>query len=81
MSRAQALCVWCAVCMRMCEPAGLLQLGCNYFARLRRMLCRIRNLLHAFVLCDVVRALHTRGPMQRVRACACVCVNPYVYSK
>jgi hypothetical protein len=57
MSRAQALCEWCAVCMRMCEPSGLLQLGYNYFARLRRMLCRNRNLLHAFVVCDVVRAL------------------------
>ena len=65
----QALCAWRAVCMRVCEPAGLLQIGCDCAARLVCMLCRIRTLLHAFVVCDVVRALPTRGPTQRVVAC------------
>ena len=66
--------------MRVCEPAGLLQLACACFAHLRRILCRLRTLLHAFVVCDVVRAWPTRGPMQRVVACtvtmcADVCVH------
>ena len=56
--------------MRVCEPAGLLQLACDWCARMRRILCRNRKLLYAFVVCDVVRALPTRGPMQRVVACA-----------
>ena len=53
----------------MCEPTGLLQLACDRSARLCCVLCRLRTLLHAFVVCDVVRALPTRGPMQRVVAC------------
>ena len=61
------MCV-CAVCM-MSEPTGLQQIGCDCPARLLRMFCRIRTLLHAFVVCDVVRAWPTRGPMQRVVAC------------
>ena len=69
----------CAVCM-MSEPTGLQQIGCDCPARLLRMFCRIRTLLHAFILCDVVRAWPTRGPMQRVVACtvtmcADVCVH------
>ena len=74
-----AMCMVCFVHVRMCEPAGLLQLACDCFARLRRILCRTRNLLYAFVVCDVVRALPTRGPMQRVvvactvTMCADVC--------
>ena len=53
----------------MCEPTGLLQLACDRSARLCCVLCRLRTLLHAFVVCDVVRALPTRGPTQRVVAC------------
>ena len=64
----------------MCEPTGLLQLACDRSARLCCVLCRLRTLLHAFVVCDVVRALPTRGPMQRVVACTvtmCNDVNVY----
>ena len=53
----------------MSEPTGLQQIECDCAARLVCMLCRIRTLLHAFVVCDVVCALPTRGPTQRVVAC------------
>ena len=66
--------------MRMCESIGLLQTGCDCSARRVCVFCRIDTLLHAFVVCDVVCALPTRGPMQRVVACtvtmcADVCVH------
>ena len=56
--------------MRICESAGLLQTGCDCSARFLCMFCRLGTLLHAFVVCDVVCALPTRGPIQRVVACA-----------
>ena len=66
----QVLCAGCVVRMRICESAGLLQTGCDCSARFLCMFCRLGTLLHAFVVCDVVCALPTRGPIQRVVACA-----------
>ena len=59
----------CMICMRVCEPAGLLQLAADCSARLCRMLCRSSMLLHAVALCDVVRVLPSCGPISGLGAC------------
>ena len=50
-------------------PPSPLQPIADMFPLLRRMQCSTVCLMFVLLVCDVVRALPTRGPMQRVVAC------------